>query len=369
MSPSHFLPSTLTAYLLPMIRVALIGYGLGGRSFHAPLIAVTPGMTLQTIVTSNAERRQQAATEHPGARFVEHADEIFANPDATDVVVVTTPNRTHVPLAMAALDAGLPVVVDKPVAPTSADARALADHARRKKLMLTVYQNRRYDGDFRTLQSLLRDGTLGAVHRFESRFERWRPALKGGWRETSDPREAGGLLYDLGAHLIDQALQLFGPAADVYAEVDTRRADAQVDDDVFVALTHENGVRSHLWMSLLVADRAARFRVFGARGTYTKFGMDPQEEALRSGQRPGGREWGIEPREQWGVITSDQAQSPVPTESGAYQDFYAGVVRALTDGAPPPVDPLDAVATIEVIEAARSYAQHRRNRSHELPSE
>jgi predicted dehydrogenase len=340
-----------------MIRVALIGYGLGGRSFHAPMIAVTPGMRLDAIVTSNAERQRQATTDHPGARLVDRADEIFANPGRTDLVVITTPNRTHAPLATAALAAGLPVVVDKPIAPTSAEAKRLVDEAQRRKLMLTVYHNRRFDGDFRTITRLVRDRALGPIHRFESRFERWRPQLKGGWREKPDPAEAGGLLYDLGSHLIDQALQLFGPVAGVYAEVDTRRTGAQVDDDVFVALTHERGVRSHLWMSVLAADRAPRFRLFGARGTYTKFGMDVQEEALRGGHRPGPPGWGVEPREQWGVIASGDEHTPVPTEAGAYQDFYAGVVKSLRYGAPPPVDPHDAAAVIEVIEAARVRAR------------
>jgi scyllo-inositol 2-dehydrogenase (NADP+) len=335
-----------------MSRVALIGYGLGGRSFHAPIIAVTRGLRLEAIVTSNSERRRQASAEHPSTRLVENADEIFARPEDFDLVVVTTPNRTHVPLARRALEAGLPVVVDKPLAPTSAEARELCELARRRKLMLTVYHNRRFDGDFRTVRRLVRDRTLGAAHRFESRFERWRPELKGGWREKADPEEAGGLLFDLGSHLIDQALQLFGPAADVYAEVDARRPGAPVSDDVFVALTHENGVRSHLWMSVLAADRAPRFRLFGAKGTYTKFGMDVQEDALRSGQRPGSAEWGVEPREHWGVIANGATTSPVPTERGAYQDFYAGVAASLTTGAPPPVDPRDAAAVIEVIEAA-----------------
>jgi predicted dehydrogenase len=340
-----------------MIRVALIGYGLGGRAFHAPIIAITPGMRLAAIVTSNADRRRQATTDHPGARLVDCAEDIFAHPKDVDLVVITTPNRTHVPLAMAALEAGLPVVVDKPIAPTSAEAKQLVDEAHRRKLMLTVYHNRRFDGDFRAVARLVREGTLGAVHRFESRFERWRPDLRGGWREDPDPAEAGGLLYDLGSHLIDQALQLFGPVADVYAEVDTRRAGAQVDDDVFVALTHENGVRSHLWMSVLAADRAPRFRVFGAKGTYTKFGMDVQEEALRAGVRPGGPEWGVEPREHWGVIADAAGTSTIPSERGGYQDFYLGVAASLTAGTPPPVDTHDAAAVIEVIEAARVRAR------------
>ena len=335
-----------------MKRVALIGYGLGGRSFHAPLIAVTPGLRLDAIVTSNEDRRRQAAAEHPTARLLEHADQVFGHPRDYDLVVVTTPNRTHVPLARQSLEAGIPTVVDKPLAPTSVDARELIELSRRRKVLLTVYHNRRYDGDFRVVTRLVRERTLGDVHRFESRFERWRPALKGGWREQADPREAGGLLFDLGSHLIDQALQLFGPVDDVYAEVDARRPDAQVDDDVFLALTHENGVRSHLWMSVLAADRAPRFRLFGLSGTYTKFGMDVQEEALRNGQRPGRPRWGVEPAEHWGVIADGQSTSAVPTEPGAYQDFYRDVAASLATGAPPPVDPVDAAAVIEVIEAA-----------------
>jgi scyllo-inositol 2-dehydrogenase (NADP+) len=340
------------SYVDGMSRVALIGYGLGGRSFHAPLIAVTSGLRLDAIVTSDPERRRQASADHPTAQLLGSADDVFARASEFDLAVVTTPNRTHVPLARRALEAGLAVVVDKPLAPTSAEARELCELARRRNLLLTVYHNRRFDGDFRTIRRLLRDGAIGPVHRFESRFERWRPELRGGWREKADPAEAGGLLFDLGSHLIDQALQLFGPVADVYAELDARRPGAQVDDDVFVALTHRNGVRSHLWMSVLAADRAPRFRVFGSKGTYTRYGMDVQEEALRSGQRPDAVDWGEEPRENWGVIANGKETSPVPTDRGAYQDFYAALASSLATGAPPPVDPLEAVAVIEVIEAA-----------------
>lgn len=340
-------------YVPAMIRVALVGYGLGGRAFHAPLIATAEGMTLDVIVTSDAARRAQAAAEHPGSRLVNRAEEVFSRPAEVDLVVITTPNRTHAPLAMAALEAGLPVVVDKPMAPTSAEATRLVEEARRRKLFLTVYHNRRWDGDFRTVARLIQEETLGEVHRFESRFERWRPSLKGGWRESTDPADAGGLLYDLGSHLIDQALQLFGPVADVYAEVDARRSRAEVDDDTFVALTHANGVRSHLWMSVLAADRAPRFRVFGAKGTYTKYGMDVQEDALRSGARPDIETWGEEPRDGWGAISDGASTRPVPTDRGAYQEFYGGVASSLTTGAPPPVDPKDAVSVIEVIEHAR----------------
>lgn len=339
------------------IQVALLGYGLGGRSFHAPLISVTPGLRLHTIVTSDADRQRAALAEHPGTRIVPTADALLAHAQDVDLVVISTPNRTHVPLATQAIEAGKGVVVDKPIAPTSVDARRLIAHAQQQDVFLSVYQNRRWDGDFLTVRKLLREDTLGEVHRFESRFDRWRPTLKGGWRERADPAEAGGLLYDLGTHLIDQALLLFGAARSVYAELDARRAGAEVDDDAFVAIEHASGVRSHIWASVVAAQSGPRFRVLGSKASYTKYGLDVQEEALRRGDRPSGAAWGTETSEQWGRLGTDADSTRVPTERGAYQEFYAGVVHAMRDGAPAPVDPGDAVAALEVIEQARAMAR------------
>lgn len=336
------------------IRVALIGYGLGGQSFHAPVIAATSGMRLAAIVTGNADRQAQAATEHPGACIVDSSEELFRDPSNIDLVVISTPNRTHVPLALQAVEAKCPVVVDKPLAISAAEARQLVDEARRRKIFLSVYQNRRWDGDFLTIRRLLAEQAFGKVHRFESRLDRWRPSAKGGWRELGDPREAGGLLFDLGSHLIDQALTLFGPVANVYAEVDTRRADVAADDDVFVALTHSSGVRSHLSASVLVAQSGPRLRVLGDRAAYTKITPDIQEDALRRGERPDAPNWGLERPEQYGLLGVGNDARPVPTERGDYRGFYAGVARSLRDGAPPPVDPKDAVAVLEIIETARS---------------
>ena len=184
---------------------------------------------------------------------------------ALDVVVVASPNRTHVPLAIEALDAGFHVVVDKPLAASAADAARVIATARARGRLLTVFQNRRWDGDFLTLRRLVHDGRLGRVFRFESHFDRWRPDVKPGWRMSDAPEEAGGLLFDLGSHLIDQALVLFGPATHVYAELDRRRPGVTVDDDSFVALRHASGVRSHLSMGALVAQLGPRFRVLGDR--------------------------------------------------------------------------------------------------------
>jgi predicted dehydrogenase len=338
------------------VRVALVGYGLGGAAFHAPVIHATDGLALEAVVTSDPDRAADARARYPHATVLPDAAEVWAGDDPPDVAVLATPNRTHVPLGLEALDAGLHVVVDKPLAASADDARRLQAAGRDRNRMVTVYQNRRWDGDFRTLQRLLTTGDLGDVHRMESRFEGWRPVPKDGWRQNPDPEEAGGLLYDLGAHLIDQALLLFGPVRDVHAEVDIRRDGARVDDDVFLALEHENRVRSHLWMNKVAAAPGPRFRVLGSAGTWTKAGQDPQEAWLRAGGSPTEDGFGIEPESAWGVLHDGEAARPVPTEPGHWRGFYEAVVRAVRTGAPPPVDPADAIATLEVIEAARRAA-------------
>jgi len=339
------------------LRVGLIGYGLAGRVFHAPLIAACPELALAAVVTRDPERRSALRLAYPEAAVLDAPDQLWARASSLELVVVATPNRSHVPLARAALQAGLPVVVDKPFATTAAEARAVVGEARAQGRLLTVFQNRRWDGDFLTVRKLLAEGALGAVHRFESRFERWNPVPRPGWRESGDPAEAGGLLFDLGAHLIDQALQLFGPVRTVYAELDRRRPGVAVDDDAFVALTHASGARSQLWMSKVAAQRGPRFRVLGERAAFTKYGLDGQEPAMAAGGVPGSAGWGEEPAERWGVLGEDGATRPVATEPGCYPRFYAAVAAALRGGGPPPVDPDDAVAALEIIEAARASAE------------
>ncbi|MEU1531458.1 Gfo/Idh/MocA family oxidoreductase [Streptomyces fagopyri] len=345
------------------LRVALIGYGLAGSVFHAPLIAATEGLALDTIVTSNPERREQARAEFPQVRFAATPDDLWARAGELDLVVIASPNKTHVPLATAALEAGLPVVVDKPLAGTAAEARELATLADERGLLLSVFQNRRWDNDFLTVRKLLAEGALGDVWRFESRFERWRPQLKGGWRESGDPAEIGGLLYDLGSHVVDQALVLFGPAASVYAEADIRRDGALTDDDTLIAITHTSGVRSHLYVSATTAQLGPRFRVLGSRAGYVKHGLDPQEAVLREGGRPGaGAEWGVEPESLWGRVGSGESPLtggglPEPTLPGAYPAYYAAVAAALRDGGPNPVTAHEAAAALDVLEAARRSAR------------
>jgi predicted dehydrogenase len=334
-------------------RVALLGYGLAGSVFHAPFISTTPGLELSVVVTGDDERRAQALHEQPGVTVVGTADEVWERAGELDLAVIATPNSSHVPLGLAALEAGLAVVVDKPLALNAAEGSRLVDAAAELGLMLTAFQNRRWDGDFLTLRRLFDANELGRVYRFESRFERWRPELGGGWRERVPPEEGGGLLLDLGSHLVDQALQLFGPVRELHAEVDARRESAVADDDVFLALEHESGVRSHLWASVIAAAPGPRFRVLGDRAAYVKHGLDVQEEHLRAGRSPTDPDWGEEPRERWGRLVVGDEQREVETEPGSYGSFYAGVARSLRDGAPPPVDPRDAVTVLELLDEAR----------------
>ena len=340
-----------------IVRTGIIGYGLAGAIFHAPLIAATPAMSVAAIVTRDRERAARAARDHPGAEIVDDVAWLWENARSLDLIVVASPNRTHVPLALASLQAGLPVVVDKPLAATVAEGRHLIDVARERGLLLTVFQNRRWDGDFLTVQRLLAADRLGAVARFESRFERWRPVPRAGWRELGEAAEAGGLLYDIGSHLIDQALTLFGRVTHVYAELDRRRPGVSADDDAFVALTHASGVRSHLWASVVAAAAGPRFRVLGSRAAYTKFGLDVQEAALKSGHGPGQDRWSEEPAAAWGQIDDGEKVERVATEPGAYQQFYKVVAAAIRGEGPPPVDPEEAVASLGVIEAAQLSAR------------
>ena len=335
----------------------MIGYGLAGSVFHAPLIASTTGLTVSAVVTGNPERQAEAGQAYPDSKVVSDPTEVFENASEHDFVVVAAPNDAHVDLTRRALDAGLPVVVDKPLAPTVAEARSLVEQAERLGVLLTVFMNRRWDSDQLTLRRLLDERKLGDVLRYESRFERWRPALseRKPWREVSSPEAGGGVLLDLGSHLVDQALVLFGPVARVYAEVESRRGGA--DDDVFLALEHRAGARSHLWASLLAAAPGPRLRVLGDRAAYVVTEVDGQEDALRSGARPGGDEgWGVEPPDQWGRLVTEERSEPIASEWGDWPRFYIELERALREGSQAPVDPWDAVKGLEVLDAARRSA-------------
>ena len=342
------------------LRVGILGYGIGGAVFHAPLVTATPGLTVAAIVTANPERAARARESYPGADILADADALFAKAGELDFVVVSTPNRTHVPLALRSIERGLPVLVDKPFAPTAAEAETIVQAAKAAGVGLTVFQNRRLDSDFLTVRKVLAAGKLGDVVRFESRYDRWVPKPKDNWRELGDPAEAGGVLYDLGAHIVDQALQLFGPVDEVYAEVDRRREGVAVDDDVFVSLHHTGGVRSQLWASTLAATRNPRFRLMGTKATFTKYGLDVQEPQILAGIRPGDAGWGVEPESDAGVLGLNDDVETVPTENGRYEQFYTEVRDALLGKGEFPVDPASSVEVLRVIEAAHRSGAERR---------
>ena len=337
------------------LRGAVIGYGLAGSVFHAPLIAATPGLKVSTVVTGNPERQSAARQAYPDSMIASHTEEVFGRAEAHDFVVVAAPNDVHVTLARQAVDAGLPVVVDKPFAPTADEARSVVEHAEQLGVPITAYMNRRWDSDLLTLRRLLEEQRLGRVLRYESRLERWRPALSEPkpWSETSPPEAGGGILLDLGSHLVDQAVVLFGEVKRVYAELANHRGGG-ADDDAFLALEHGSGVRSHLWTSLLAAAPGPRLRVLGDRAAYIVTDVDGQEEALVSGARPGGEgDWGAEPREKWGRLINEQGSEAIASERGDWPRFYSLLEQALRQGSSLPVDPWDAVAGLGVMDAAR----------------
>jgi len=340
--------------------VAIIGYGLAGRVFHAPLVAATEGLRVAAIVTSNPERRQHASTEHPDAKLYDSAEDLFNDAGTLDAVVIATSNEVHAPLSMAAIDSGLAVVVDKPLALNSAEATAMVEHAERAGGLLTVFQNRRWDSDQLTLAALIADGSLGDVLRYESRFERWRPEPRAdGWRERLAPEQGGGLLLDLGSHLVDQALHLFGPVKSVYAEIDHRRG-LPADDDVFIALAHESGVISHLHASAVTAAPGPRLRVLGSRAALLVRDLDTQEDRLRAGERPDTvSDWGVEPEHARPRMIAGDQSVPLPGRRGDWGAYYALFAAALDGAGPPPVDPRDAIRTLRVLEAARQSAEQR----------
>jgi predicted dehydrogenase len=331
------------------MRVGLIGFGLAGEVFHAPLIAATEGLELATIVTGNPDRAAKATAAYPDARVTAESDAAW---DA-DVVVVATPNRFHVSYAHEALARGVPAVIDKPLASTQAEVEGLLHDIETTGGKLTVFQNRRWDGDFLTAQQLVRDATLGPITRLTSRFIRFRPEIKEGWREGGDPRDGGGQLLDLGSHLIDQALVLLGPARRVYAEIDRLRPGVRTDDDVFVAIEHADGARSHLSMSAVAPVPAARLELSGLRGGFATQNLDTQEGQLRLGLSPASPSYGLNPP---GTIIDTAGKRDQPIERGAYPQFYAGVRDWIAGDAPPPVDPFDSRKVFAVIEAARQSA-------------
>ncbi len=337
------------------LSTLVVGYGLAGRVFHAPLISAEPGLSLDGIVTSNAERTIQARERYPQV-------EVFSSLDAAleqgfDLVAVGTPNVTHVPFTEQALRAGCHVVLDKPVAANAQEAAALAALADEQGRLLVPFQNRRWDSDFLTASRIAHSGALGMIHRLESHIDRMRVVPKAGWRGSADPVDLGGMLYDLGAHAIDQALALMGPVTRVSASVRSVRPLDPTDDDVVMLLTHDSGAISIVTVSQVAAFGDPRITLLGTHGGLRVHATDTQEDVLRTGVTPGG-DWGAEPvgtDATLRVFDDDSVvtETRVPMERGDWPSFYREVAAAVRGDAPPPVLISDVIQSMRVMDAAR----------------
>lgn len=337
------------------MRVGVIGYGYASKTFHAPLIAGTPGMTLAAISSSDAAK---VNADWPAVPVVSDPKALFARPDI-DLIVIPTPNDTHFPLAKAALEAGKHVVVDKPFTVTLSQARELDVLAKRANLVLSVFHNRRWDSDFLTVRKLIADGTLGDVAYFESHFDRYRPQVRDRWREQAGP--GSGIWYDLAPHLLDQALVLFGLPVSLTVDLAQLRPGAQ-STDYFHAQLHYPQRRVVLHGTMLAAAESARYIVHGTRGSYVKFGLDPQEDRLKAGERLPQEDWGYDMRD--GVLTTvtsgdERHEQTLLTVPGNYPAYYAGIRDALTGNGDNPVPASQAITVMELIELGLESAKHR----------
>jgi predicted dehydrogenase len=330
-----------------------VGYGFGGRYFHAPLIVGTPGCVLAGVVTRSPIRRVEVTDAYPGVPVFDSVAELAES--GVDAITVCTPAATHTAVTDDVVQRGIPVVCDKPFALNAEAARHTVELAERAGVLITPYQNRRWDSDLLTLRRLLDAGELGEIRRFESAFERWAP-------DPEPPAAGGGLLRDFGSHLVDQALHLFGPVQQVYAE--THELAPELEDDFQLVLVHSGGMRSRLSGAWRQGAPAPRIRVTGSEGSFvTSAAMDGQEAALIAGRTPGGDgvDWGWEPETAWGSLGRGEERRAIPSERGRWDLFYEEFARAVRGDGPVPVDPWDAVTTATVLDAARRSAAEGRS--------
>lgn len=331
------------------IGVGLIGYGLGGRAFHAPYVRITPGMTLRAVVSRDPAK---VHADLPAMRVVPDVAALLAEP-GIDLVIVSSPDELHAEHALAAIRAGKHVLIDKPFATTLVDARAIAAEGETKGVTVTAFQNRRWDADFRTLRALIESGALGEIVQFESHFDRWRPVATDVWKEA----RPGGVWLDLGPHLVDQALVLFGRPLGITADIATLREEAPAPD-YFHAVLRYPGHRVILHSSKLVAEHSLRFAVHGTGGSWIKHGIDPQEAATVAGETPGEGAWGRDPVE--GVLTRPgEEPAAVPNIAGDYRRFWHALAAAVRGEGDNPVPASDAIAVMEILDAGlRSAGTH-----------
>jgi len=334
-----------------MLNVGLVGFGYAGKVFHAPVIRVVEGLRLTTIV----QRSGAPDPRYPDVEFVRSVDELLTR--AVDLVVIATPNPSHHPIAKQCLLAGRHVVIDKPFTTTAAEAEELVQLGKAKQRVLSAYQNRRYVGDFVTLQNLLSDGALGRVVLFESHFDRFRPELRPtAWREQ--PHPGSGIWFDLGAHLLDQALVLFGHPQAIAADIRIER-DGAAADDAFDVRLHYPHTRVLLRASMLVASPGPTFAVHGTKGSFIKYGLDPQEAALKSGRTPDELNWDAEPPERYGELTTPEETRTIPTIPSSFTHYYENVRDAILGRAQLAVTPDQALDVMRGLELAVASSRKR----------
>jgi len=346
------------------VNVGLVGFGMAGRVFHAPLIHANPNLRLSHIVQRHGD---EAKALYPNAQIVRDVDDLLKIPEV-ELVVVATPNSTHFQIAASALQAEKHVVVDKPFTITTEDADKLISLSCASGLVLSVFQNRRWDGDFLTVQQILGQKLVGRLVDYESRFDRYRPKVKvGAWREKPEP--GSGLLYDIGAHLIDQAVLLFGPPEGIYAETHKLRDGAESVDNFQVHLEYP-GLKVVLKAGVLVCEPSPRFVLHGPEGSYVKYGLDPQEDALKQGRVPGEPGWGAEPESSWGTLTRcmfEPGRKTYPTLPGCYQEYYRNVYGAIRGKEELAVKPEQSREVIRLIELAAQSAREKRVMTYNSP--
>jgi scyllo-inositol 2-dehydrogenase (NADP+) len=340
------------------INVGLIGFGFAGRTFHAPVIRAVSGLRLAAILQRKGD---DAAKAYPDVRIARTIEELLAS-DSIQLVVIATPNPSHFDLTRQCLLAGRQVVIDKPFATTYAEAAELVALAEKCGRLLSVYQSRRFDGDFKTLRNLIASEALGRIVQYESHYDRYRLQLRpGAWREQAGP--GNGVWFDLGPHLIDQALTLFGAPEAVSADVRIERDGAMVDDAFDVTLRYPR-LRVFLRGTMLASKLAPHFLIHGTKGSYVKHGLDPQENALKRGETPGGPGWGKEPPEAWGTLTHVEGdkieERTIPTEAGNYCEYYENVRDAILGKATLAVTPQAALSVMHVLELAQQSSRERR---------
>jgi len=343
-----------------MVRVGLIGFGLAGQAFHAPVIEGVQGMELACILERRGTRAQQ---EYPSVRVARSLDELLAD-KTIQLCVVATPNDSHYEYAKACLLADRDVVVDKPFAPTLKESEELVRLAAERGRLITVYQDRRWDGDFATVKKLVQSGQLGTVVEYEARFDRFRLEQKeNAWRERAD-QPGAGVLFDLGPHVIDQALVLFGEPRAITASAFCQRETSQVDDAFDICLEYPR-LRAMARARIIAYAPGPHFLIHGTQGSFVKYGMDPQEERLRSGNFPQGKDWGanwgVEDEKWWGTFSPvGEPSVKVKTERGDYRGFYANVRDAIEKKAPLEVTPEQALRTMRAVMLAHKSSKERR---------